>query len=253
MKKWHFKAKELVTNSAWDIDEKNSPLKHIKFKKIAMKPEQAIEVVMNGNEMVVIVDKGRVTAELKSGTYTLGAFDAVYITNKDSCLLKASENATIIKVMASAQNQYVSKVIKRSEVAVLEAGKGPYKRKVWEMIGDKRFDADSIIFGYCEGEAGGWTGWPPHEHGKDLEELYYYYGIDDVCGGVVQFLGKDINNNKTEMEIIHDGDVCAIHSGEHPIVAFPGTIIKNAWFMASTRLKENRDMGLVKIGNKYLK
>ena len=46
-----------------------------------------------------------------------------------------------------------------------------------------KFDASRLLVGIGQGSPGGWTVWPPHEHGDEKEELYVYFDMGAAFGG----------------------------------------------------------------------
>ena len=55
-------------------------------------------------------------------------------------------------------------------------GEGIGQREVMMPLSDKD-EASRLICGLTWGGEGAWTSWPPHQHEKDLEEVYCYFGM----------------------------------------------------------------------------
>ena len=82
---------------------------------------------------------------------------------------------------------------------------------------------------------GNWSSYPPHKHDRHappeevaLEEVYYYRFKPDGGFGV-QLIYDDRDERAL---IVRDGDVVAIPSGYHPVVAAPGYTLYYLWVMA---------------------
>ena len=82
---------------------------------------------------------------------------------------------------------------------------------------------------------GNWSSYPPHKHDRHappdevaLEELYYYRFKPETGFGV-QLIYDDRDETA---RIVRDGDVVAIPSGYHPVVAAPGYSLYYLWVMA---------------------
>lgn len=62
-------------------------------------------------------------------------------------------------------------------------GSGVSQRKVFMTI-DPGTASSRLLVGLTWGGNGAWTSWPPHEHEKDLEEVYCYFDMDDPHFGL---------------------------------------------------------------------
>ena len=57
--------------------------------------------------------------------------------------------------------------------------------RILDMHGKTSATAGGICFSWTtNGGNGAWTNWPPHEHEKDLEEVYCYFDMDDPHFGL---------------------------------------------------------------------
>ena len=57
--------------------------------------------------------------------------------------------------------------------------------RILDMHGKTSATAGGICFSWTtNGGNGAWTSWPPHEHEKDLEEVYCYFDMDDPHFGL---------------------------------------------------------------------
>ena len=109
-------------------------------------------------------------------------------------------------------------------------------RDVWNYI-DEHFDSSRFLVGICAGNAGAWTAWPPHKHGKKREEVYAYFGMGDGFG--LQCVYEDMENPAT-VTLVRDGHLVAIPEGYHPNVGCPKTGIQYVYCMVSVT-PEDRD------------
>lgn len=113
-------------------------------------------------------------------------------------------------------------------------------RDVWNYI-DEKTPSGRFLTGICEGRDGGWTAWPPHEHSKEREELYVYYGMGDAFG--VQLVYEDKDHPCTTA-LIRDGHLVAIPKGYHPNCGCPGGPIHYVYCMVSTTEGDREFMNL---------
>lgn len=113
-------------------------------------------------------------------------------------------------------------------------GSGVGERKVMFTLAPKD-KASRLIAGLTWGGDGTWTSWPPHQHEKDLEEVYCYFDMPSPKFGFhISYLdsGK-INDAVTHT--VQSGIMVEAPCGYHPTVASPGT--RNAYFWVLAALE----------------
>jgi 5-deoxy-glucuronate isomerase len=249
-KKRFFNADEINAVNEWVLDSRNSNLSAMKLLKFNLPKGDTRKFVMHSCEALIVPVAGELEIELCNERNVIGRFDAIYLTNGGSCEITALLQSEVLVCEAAAETSYRSVIIKRKDVIPVVSGSGCYSRNVWNMVSPDGIKAERLILGYCESVIdGGWTGWPPHEHGGNLEEIYYYYDISGPAPGLVQIISDDLRGH-IEVELAKSGDVFAISEGFHPIVAFPGTRMKNLWFMAAVR-PEDRDFGMIRVDSAF--
>lgn len=113
-------------------------------------------------------------------------------------------------------------------------------RHVWNMI-DEHFDSSRFLVGICYGSLGGWTAWPPHEHGDKREEVYCYFDMQD--GFAIQCVYDDLQQEEGSV-IVQEGHIVAIPTGYHPNVGCPKTGIRYVYCMVSTTAEDRNFMDL---------
>ncbi len=115
-------------------------------------------------------------------------------------------------------------------------GKPPYQREVFMTI-DQETPGSRIICGITESEDGKWTSWPPHQHSKDLEEVYCYFDTAKPA------FALHLSSRKPgEVEAVHpvsEGDCVIVPEGYHPTVGMPGAKSTYFWVMVA-HTKESR-------------
>ena len=106
-------------------------------------------------------------------------------------------------------------------------GKDSGKREVYFTI-SHHTPASRLICGLTWGGDGTWTSWPPHQHEKDLEEVYCYFDMDaPKLGFHISYLAEgDLEDIVAHP--VRSGSMVLAPSGYHPTVATPGT--RNAYF-----------------------
>ena len=94
--------------------------------------------------------------------------------------------------------------------------------------------------GICRGRDGGWTAWPPHEHGAEREEVYVYYNMGNSFG--LQCVYNDLQ--QAEAHVVTEGHLVAIPEGYHPNCGCPCGGIHYVYCMVSTEEGKREFMDL---------
>ena len=248
-KRAFFKTDEINRHKKWVVDSTNSDLAAMKLTKQNLEEGETINLSMNSSEALIINASGKTALSFNGYEDVAEKLDVLYLTNGDACVVKALQKTEVLICESNAERKYMSRFIKITDVTPMTTGEGCHLRKVWNML-PPDIEAERLILGICESEIpGGWTGWPPHEHGGKLEEIYYYYGISGLIPGVLQLSSADLRDEVRAYSVTN-GDVFAISGGYHPIVAFPGVIMKNIWFMAAVT-PEDRNFGVVQLDSAF--
>lgn len=170
---------------------------------------------------------------------TMKQFDAFYIPGNDAVTITALED--VIFYIAGAKYEGVGKPFFRSfdisqpvgDIHQIH-GSGIGQREVMMTLSDKD-EASRLICGLTWGGEGSWTSWPPHQHEKDLEEIYCYFDMP------LPHFGFHISYLKTgEVEdivthTVHSGTFVQAPVGYHPTVASPGTRNTYLWCLGALR------------------
>lgn len=118
-----------------------------------------------------------------------------------------------------------------------ESGTGT-TRDVWHVL-DESFDSQRFLAGYCTGRPGGWTAWPPHEHGDKREEIYTYFGMGDSFGAQFVYEEDDMDHPST-VSLVREGHIVSVPRGYHPSCGAPAGAISYVYVMVSVT-PEDRD------------
>ena len=116
-------------------------------------------------------------------------------------------------------------------------GEKPYRRDVFMTVG--QYDkASRLICGITSGDEGMWTSWPPHQHTKDMEEVYCYFDIPEPKFAL--HLSSRINGKVEFVHPVSSGDFVVVPEGYHPTVAMPGVKSSYFWVMAAHNCQKRR-------------
>jgi len=199
----------------------------------------------DGEERCAVVLGGVV--EATSGGISLGrvggrgdVFDrlgeAVYVPPDVELVLAAPATAVVALAAAPLDGRAPGRprVIRAEDQRVAEAGRGNWARTIRTILGPGD-DAGRLIVGETINPSGNWSSYPPHKHDRQappeevaLEEVYFYR-LRPKHGFGVQVVYAD---GEERALVVHDGDVVAIPSGYHPVVAAPGYELYYLWVMA---------------------
>jgi 5-deoxy-glucuronate isomerase len=227
--KYHFKAGEFLTKkNPQDLGLEYTSVQRIEVSgkaAIDTKGEEACLAVMEGEAAFRCSDKegkavfkdmmyvpGGTKIELSSDRAVLIYFGAPSDRDADFVHIKFSD---------IDKNPQVHKIFGKSETSC--------KRDVWQFIGED-FNCSRLLAGFCEGSVGGWTVWPPHEHGDKREEVYVYFNMGKAFA--VQCVYDDMENPYA-VAMVRDGDLVSIPKGYHPNVGCPGGRISFIYCMVS--------------------
>lgn len=102
-------------------------------------------------------------------------------------------------------------------------------RHVWHAVNDD-FPCSRLMLGFCQGNPAGWTAWPPHEHGREREEIYVYFGMGKGFG--IQLVYETLSQPGISM-VVQEGDVVSIPEGYHPNAGSPLSGIQYVYCMTA--------------------
>jgi len=127
-----------------------------------------------------------------------------------------------------------ARLIRPEDQDIADRGAGNWSRQVRTMLGPGD-EAGRLLLGETVNPPGNWSSYPPHKHDEHrppvearLEEVYLFK-MDPAGGFGVQLRYDEAG---TEAFTVRDGDVAAIRSGYHPVVAAPGYALYYLWVMA---------------------
>jgi len=163
---------------------------------------------------------------------TLCKLDSFYIPAQSALTVSAQED--LIMYIGGAVYDGIGEAFIRHFDSTLPLGDlhqihgaGVFEREVFFTLEPQR-PASRLLGGLTWGGNGAWTSWPPHQHEKDLEEVYCYFDMDAPHMGLhISYLesGKE---QEAVVHPVHSGTMVLAPRGYHPTVAAPGT--RNAYF-----------------------
>ncbi len=118
-------------------------------------------------------------------------------------------------------------------------GHGAGRREVMFTL-DPGTPASNLICGLSWSSDGAWTSWPPHQHEKDLEEVYCYFDMDEPHFG---FHLSYLESGKIEncvTHVVRSGTMVQAPKGYHPTVSSPGSVNAYLWILVAFTPKSRR-------------
>jgi 5-deoxy-glucuronate isomerase len=198
-------------------------------------------VVLSGT-VEVTVGRAALGRAARDGNVFESPGDAIYVPPDGDVELVASTDAVLAVATAPTGGGTPgrARVIGPADQSVHTAGTGNWARTIRTILGPDAHAA-RLLLGETINPPGNWSSYPPHKHDRQappdevaLEEVYLYR-FQPAEGFGVQLVYDDRDERA---HIVRDGDVVAIPSGYHPVVAAPGYALYYLWVMAG----EGREM-----------
>jgi 5-deoxy-glucuronate isomerase len=186
-------------------------------------------------EVLLVIIAGQVTYRCGEHTGTAEARDMLYLPVDRS--IELNGDAVVMRFGAPCDRETAFAHIAFADVDADDRHKRygtselGTRRDVWNFI-DEDFDSSRLLAGFTQGAPGGWTAWPPHEHGAAREETYIYFGMGDGFG-VQLVYDEDAMDSPSTVALVRDGDVVTVPGGYHPSSGSPAGGISYAYVMAS--------------------
>lgn len=186
-------------------------------------------------------------ADLEGHTELSGAittFDSFYMPGSQCITITATKDCFFY--VAGAKCEGYGKPLRRKFDRTLPIGdihqihgSGRGQREVMFTLSPKD-KASRLICGLTWGQDGGWTSWPPHQHEKDLEEVYCYFDMPAPGFGFHISYLKSGDAPGMVTHAVQTGTCVQAPCGYHPTVASPGTKNTYFWVLASFSQESRR-------------
>ena len=164
-------------------------------------------------------------------------FDSFYIPGGGSVNVSASEDC-IFYIAGAVCEGYGKPSFRKFDITLPLGdvhqihGSGAGRREVMFTLAPQD-PASRLICGLTWGGDGAWTSWPPHQHEKDLEEVYCYFDMPAPRFGLhISYLRSGETDDMTA-HVVHSGTMVQAPCGYHPTVASPGTRNAYMWALAA--------------------
>lgn len=238
--KYLFRPEELEAG----VSGKACGLDFLSCRRIELGNDNPYVTVETGPEEVVLVCiSGQVEYDFDGITGMARFKDMLYLPWKSRVSLQADHGTVLMRIGAPSDHDTDFAHIRFSDVdrdpskhQVFGSAENNSLRDVYMYIDDK-FNASRLLVGIGQGSTGGWTVWPPHEHGDEKEELYVYFDMGEAFG--IQCIYETLAD-PIFCGIVREGDMVAVARGYHPNVGCPGGRISYVYAMVA-RVAGQRD------------
>ena len=188
-------------------------------------------------EMNPVLIKGKAAVSCTAFQEEMEPLDSFYITGKMTVKIQAEEECIFYIGAATCEGygkpffRKFQKDLPLGEIHQIH-GHGVGQREVFFTL-NPEVEASRLLCGLTWGGNGAWTSWPPHQHEKDLEEVYCYFDMDAPHFG---FHVSYLKSGEVEDIVAHtvrSGSMVLAPAGYHPTVASPGTRNTYFWVLAA--------------------
>src|SRR6056297_1506619 len=181
----------------------NSPCTAVWAFRLNLSEGNTYNLVKDYLELNGAVVKGQVVVIHNDKEIKLHKFDSFYLPGREQLEIKALSDSVMF--IGGGLYEGKGRFFTRKYDLNLPLGdihqvhgQPPYKREVFMTIAQQD-EGSRLICGITYGEEGKWTSWPPHQHSKDLEEIYCYFDIP-APKKAFHFASR----KEGEFEFIHD-------------------------------------------------
>ncbi len=237
------------------VAPETAAVRHLHYGRINLNAgDEPLEFSTETHETGLIALRGAATVELAGAAYQLERYDSLYIPrDREVRVIAGTAGCDLAEISAPVTGDYPVQWVPFSEVRRdpnlhFAAGTQSCERDLHIVLG-KNVTAGRIMAGVTFSKPGNWTSWPPHEHGRMLEEAYLYIDMP-APGWGLQLVFTDSEEPELVAKV-GEGDVVVMPEGYHPNVAAPGNSINFLWMMAAHTEVVDRQFGVVNVHPYY--
>lgn len=188
-------------------------------------------------EMNPVLIKGRARVSCPAFREEMEGKDSFYIPGRTAVEIEAAEDA-VFYIGAAVCEGYGAPFFRKFDLSLPLGeihqihGHGVGQREVFFTL-NPEMPSSRLLCGLTWGGNGSWTSWPPHQHEKDLEEVYCYFDMDAPQFGLHLSYLKSGQVEDVVAHTVRSGSMILAPVGYHPTVASPGTRNTYLWVMAA--------------------
>jgi 5-deoxy-glucuronate isomerase len=232
------------------VSPANSDLAHLNYGRIRLDREEPTATVdTERRETAFLCMGGACSVTVDGVAHAIDTYDGIYIPRDSHVEVRTESSVDLVECSAEVTGKYPLQIVRYTDVKKdpalrFRAGGEATSRDLNIIIG-KNVEAGRLLAGFTRSQPGNWTSWPPHEHGKMLEEVYVYFDMPEPAFGIQLVYTKP--DRPEFVSLVHDGDAVLMPAGYHPNVAAPGHSINFIWMMAAHKEVDDRQFGVVNV------
>lgn len=217
------------------VSPDNSECREVRIFRLNLRSSDSYMLHNELLEMNVALISGRARLRVGRTTIDMAKLDSFYLPAGRKAQIEALDDLTVYAAGGSYEGigQFHFRKFDLSlpigEIHQVH-GRPPYRREVFMTV-NPELPASRIIAGYTWGDIGGWTSWPPHQHEKDLEEVYCYF--DMPAPQLAMHLSYSKEMRSADVHFVASGDFVIAPRGYHPTIATPGSRSTYFWALAA--------------------
>ena len=228
-------------------------VRQLHYGRVILDAGESITFSTGDRETGFVTLAGAATVTVSSQTFQLTPYDALYVPRDAAVSISTAAGCDLAEVSATVSGSYPVQFVPfahvREDPSLHFIAGGPNTTRNLNILIGKNVQAGRILAGVTFSEPGNWTSWPPHEHGRMLEEAYLYINMPAPAWGI-QLVYTDPKEPELAV-VVREGDCVVMPAGYHPNVAAPGGSIGFLWMMAAHRETEDRQFGVVNVQPEY--
>ena len=175
-------------------------------------------------------------------SFYLPANDSVTITAKEDCIFYIA--GAVYEGIGAPSFRKFDPDLPIGDIHQIH-GKGVGQREVMFTL-DPKTPASRLICGITWGGQGAWTSWPPHQHEKDLEEVYCYFDMPKPKFGFHLSYLRSGDPDGVVAHTVTSGTMVQAPAGYHPTVASPTVRNTYLWVLSSfTPAQRSYDLAIL--------
>lgn len=198
-----------------------------------------------GLELNAILIKGKASVTNEIFSEEMDKLDSFYITKDIKTRIRAISDC-IFYIGGAIDEGYGKSYYRKFDLSLpigdihqIHGKKGTSGEREVFMTCGPEVEASRLLAGITWSGDGTWTSWPPHQHEKELEEVYCYFDVDAPRFGMQLSYVTPGDIDNIVVHTVNSGVFCMAPRGYHPTAASPGSRNAYVWIMCA-HSHENR-------------